>query len=393
MFITFSQSILPMSAKYGHILDYALRGLYRRRAKNLSLLIIYAAVTGFFASVILFSDALRREARNTLQFAPALTVQKLAGGRLVPQSLNFGDSLAAIRGVRAVQPRIWGYYFDSPTGSVFTLLAASGTVAGLSDLPDSGQVICGSGFLESHFLKTGDPLSLVSPQGGLETFSISGIFEPETALLSYDLLLLHPVDARRMLGLTEDEVTDFALDIPNPAETDAIGLKISRRFPGYRLISRAQILLTYEALFSRRGGLVIFGGLLSLLSFIVLAWDRASGLSREERRELGILKGVGWGSGDVLLLKFFEALAISVLSSLLGLLTAVIHVFYLGGTLLKSLLTGWSVLYPDYPLTYWPEPGSLLLIVTISVLPYLAATLIPAWQGAVTDPAEIMQAG
>ncbi len=382
-----------MSAKYGHILDYALRGLYRRRARNLSLILIYAAVTGFFASVILFSDALRREARETLQFAPALTVQKLAGGRLVPQTTGFGDSLSAIRGVRAVQPRIWGYYYDSPTGSVFTLMAAPGGTSDPAFHPDSGQIVCGRGFMESHFLRTGDPLSLVLPQGGLRTFVISGQFEPVTNLLSYDLLLLHPAEARVMLGLAEYEVTDFALDIPNPAETDAIGLKISRRFPGYRLISRDQVLLTYEALFSRRGGLVIFGGLLSLLAFIVLAWDRASGLSREERRELGILKGVGWGSGDVLLLKFFEALTIAVLSSLLGLLAALIHVFYLGGTLLKSLLSGWSVLYPDYPLNYNPDSGSLLLILTISVLPYLVATLIPAWQGAVTDPAEIMQAG
>ena len=50
----------------------------------------------------------------------------------------------------------------------------------------------------------------------------------------------------------------------------------------------------------------------ALFAFIILAWDKATGLSAEEKREIGILKAVGWETSDILLMKFWEGAAVSL---------------------------------------------------------------------------------
>jgi len=156
-------------------------------------------------------------------------------------------------------------------------------------------------------------------------------------------------------------------------------------------VTREELMLTYEALFGWRGGIFVFGGLISLLAFLILAWDRASGLSREDRKELGILKGIGWQINDVLWMKFWEGVSISVTATLLGILAAYFHIFLFDAWLIKPFFIGWSVMYPEYQLKVVIDAGSIMIIFLISIIPYLAASITPAWRGAITDPAEVMQ--
>ncbi len=384
----------------GYIIEYALSSLLRRWKKNLALLIIYSAVVAFFASVLFFTSALREQSRLVLDPLPELWIQKLSGGRLAPVANALADSLRHIRGVRKVEPRVWGYYYDSPTGAVFTVIGSDSL---FTDLPlqlaegtgrlDNNGALCGRGFLLSHGLIPGDQINLLDNKGRMHSFVVRGAFTSESDLLTYDLIILAPKQARRILDLHETEATDIAVAVYNPDEAENIATKISRRFPGIRVISKSQLRITYEALFGWRGGIFIFGALISLLAFLILAWDRASGLSKQDQQELGILKGIGWDIGDVLALKFWEGIIIALTATLSGMLLAVMHIFLFNAVLIKPFFIGWSVLFPPYKIPLYTSIGDLLLVLVISVVPYLAATLLPAWKGAVTDPAEVMQNG
>ncbi|MDW7693204.1 ABC transporter permease [Flammeovirgaceae bacterium SG7u.111] len=383
-----------------NILEYALSSLARRWKKQLSLVGIYGLVVGFFASVIFFTSALRSETTQVLEDVPELWVQKLAGGRLRPMDTSFIDSLGKLRGVASIAPRIWGYMYDSPTGAVFTITGSDSLPKGLSLVqtqlegalkPD--EVLCGTGILEQRGLFLGDWLTMANSEGELKTFRIAGTFDAKSDLLTKDLLVLSPSSARDMIGLDEGEMTDLAIEIINPDEVENIAKKIDMAFGGIRVVSKMQLQSTYEALFSWRGGIFIYGAIISILAFLTLAWDKASGLNSEEKKELGILKGVGWEISDVLWMKFWEGAAVSVTATLLGIMMALGHVFIFDAPLLKPFLIGWSVVYPSYNLTPSISLGDLLSIVSISVIPYLSATLIPAWKGAITDPAQVMQEG
>ena len=383
-----------------NLLNYALISLLRRWKKNLALIIIYAGVVGFFSSIVLFTSALKYESQNTLSALPELWIQKLAGGRLQPMYVDIVDSLQNIRGIQQIIPRYWGYYYDSPTGAVFTIVGSDSSVTGLYDLKtdyvgnlDDSSVVCGTGFMKLHYLRVGDRLSLIDAAGNLNGFQIVGQFTASSDLLTKDLVILSTISAQKILGLANDQCTDIAIRVTNINEVENIALKINRKYYGLRVVSKDDLLLTYDALFSWRGGIFVFGGLISLLAFLILAWDRASGLSKEERKELGILKGIGWQINDVLLLKFFEGVIISVTATLLGILASMIHIFVFNAWLIKPFFIGWSVLYPDYNMKMVIDGGSLLIVFLISVIPYLAATVIPAWKGAITDPAEVIQGG
>ncbi len=380
------------------IADYALNALLRRWRKYLVLIVVYALVVAFYASVVFFTNSLRLETQAVLKNLPELWVQKLAGGRLKAMKMSFVDSLQHLRGVKQILPRVWGYNFDTPTGAVVTIIGSDSLLQGLTLLNtqhkgklSEKQALVGQGFLKLRGLEVGEILTLLDEQGQIKGFEVVGTFSHEADLLTTDLVILAPQAARKMLGLEADECTDVAIEIYNPLEINNIGRKIDRQFAGIRVVSLPQLRATYNTLFSWRGGIFVYGTILSVFAFLILAWERAGGLSKEEKHELGVLKATGWQVADVLWLKFWESGLIAFNATALGILLAYLHVFVLQAPLLRPFLIGWSVLYPDYQLSPAFDVESLIIIFSLSLIPYLTATLLPAWRGAVTDPAEIMQ--
>jgi ABC-type lipoprotein release transport system permease subunit len=129
----------------------------------------------------------------------------------------------------------------------------------------------------------------------------------------------------------------------------------------------------------------------ALLAFCILAWDKATGISAEEKREIGILKAVGWDTAEVLALKFWEGLALSLLALLLGLILAWVHVFWLGAGLLTPVLKGWSLLFPPFAVTPYFDLYELSVIAFLTMTPYVASTVVPSWKAAIADPEAMMR--
>ncbi len=129
----------------------------------------------------------------------------------------------------------------------------------------------------------------------------------------------------------------------------------------------------------------------SMLAFVIFAWDKASGLSAEEKREIGILKAVGWETGDVLRMKFWEGAIVSLSAFLLGYLAAYAHVFYASASLFEPVLKGWAVLYPAFQPVPYIDGLQLATLFFFTVFPYTVATIIPIWRASITDPDAVMR--
>jgi len=225
----------------------------------------------------------------------------------------------------------------------------------------------------------------------LHTFIVAAVLAHESELVSADLVLMNEADFRRFFAYPDGHYTDIALWVANPLDVRNVGVKLLGTLPDSRPILREEVLRTYESVFNWREGLLLAVLVGALLAFLIFAWDKAAGLTAEERREIGILKAVGWETSDVLLMKAWEGGLISLTAFSFGYVAAHLHVFYLGAPLIEPVMKGWSVLYPRFRLAPQVDELQLATLFLLTVLPYTAATLVPIWRAASTDPDSVMR--
>ena len=371
--------------KQKNIIDFTLSSLWRRKWKNIALVIVCTMIVFVLASVMFFAESLRREAAFMLRGAPEIVVQRTMAGRheLIP--VTYAATLSAIKGVVAVQPRLWGYYFYSSVKVNYTVMAPHGFGH------KEGNIMIGSGIARTHGIHRGDTMWFTKSDGVAVNLAVAGILPADYEIISSDLILMGESDFRRLFGIPDGYATDLAVTVRNPRELTTIAAKIAESLPGTRPIIRDEILRTYDAIFNWRQGIMIVIFLGALLSFMILAWDKASGLSAEEKKEIGILKAVGWETSDVLTMKSWEGIVISLSAFLMGTILAYLHVFFASYIFFEPVLKGWSVLYPHFRLIPYIDPYQIAALFFLTVVPYTTATIIPSWKAAIVDPDEVMR--
>ena len=378
------------------ILDYALSSLARRKYKNATIILVYSFTVSVLASILFLTHALKTEAEKILTEAPDLVIQRTFAGRHDLISKEYVEVIKSIRGIKNVKPRYWGYYYDSFTESNYTMLGLASKLAKLEmtegRMPVApGECVIGEGVSKARLTGIGEDLILVDSQGMGIVFEVVGKFNALSELLTNDLIVLSDNDVIDFFGFPEGKSTDIAVEVFNENEIQNIAGKIKKIFPDTRPITKQEIIRTYNGVFNWRSGMMLTIFSAALASFIILAWDKATGLSGEEKHEIGILKSIGWDTADILELKFWEGLVISFTAFLLGITVAFVHVFYLEATILASVMKGWSVLFPRFQLIPYVNIYQIFVIAFLTVVPYVASTIIPSWKAAITDPDSVMR--
>ena len=372
-------------ARQRYLLDFTLASLARRKGRNLGLLLVYLLLVFVLASTALYTEALRREATVILKDAPEIVLQRLVAGRhdLIPPGTI--DRLGRIRGVQDIRGRLWGYYYDPVVKANYTFLVpADGSVA-------RGTLVVGPALARQRGLNENTGISFRAYSGKMYSFVVAAVLPRASELASADLILLHEDDFRAFFAYPEGYYTDIALAVANPQEVRNIATKLGVLLPDSRPILRDELMRTYISLFDWREGLMLALLSAALFAFAILAWEKASGLSADERREIGILKAIGWETGDVLRMKLWEGALLSVGAFSIGFVAAYLHVFHFGAPLFESVLKGWAVLYPRFQLVPAIDGLQIATLFFFTVFPYLAAILVPVWRAAITDPDAVMR--
>ncbi|MCA9473761.1 MAG: FtsX-like permease family protein [Nitrospirales bacterium] len=408
--------------KQQYLMDFTLSSLLRRKVKNVSLLLLYTLIVFILASVMFFTDSIKKEASVILHGSPEIIVQKLRAGRHELFPIGQIEQLKTIRGVASVEGRLWGYYFDPDVGANFTFLGT--TTDGESDAqPDvstsvvveddehegsaapstaplyhvkpgtlkPGTMVIGQGMARLRHASTGDLLAFRAFDGTSVNFRIADTFTSNSELVSADLIVVTETDFRRLFGIPGDVVTDVILSVSNPREIPTVAAKIAKALPDARPITRDEVLRTYDSIFNWRGGmmLVLLSG--AVLAFVIFAWDKASGLSAGEKQEIGILKAIGWETEDIIQMKFWEGAVVSLTAFFTGVILAYLHVFLLSSVVFEAALKGWSTLYPQFQLTPFVNAAQLTTLFFLTVVPYTTATIVPIWRAATLDPDTAMR--
>lgn len=382
--------------KHLKILEYALSSLLRRKFKVMAILFAYSLTVATLGSVLFLTHALRTEARLVLEGVPDLIVQRVMGGRheLIPK--DYADKISSIRGVREVKPRYWGYYYDALVEANFTIMGAGGNGGELDlvegRLPENEfECVVGAGVAAIRGADYSGELILIDSQNIGRLFEVSGIFEAESSLLTNDLVILTDKAVIDFFGYPQGKATDLAIAVGNSREISTIATKIKKMFPDTRPIAKSELSRTYDMVFNWRSGMMLSVFCAAIIALCIMAWDKATGISAEEKQEIGVLKAIGWDTGDVLVLKFWEGVIVSCTAFISGLLLSYVHIFYLDAFVLATILKGWSTLFPTFDLIPRISVMHILTMFFLTVVPYIASTVLPTWKTAVTDPESVMR--
>lgn len=387
------------------LLDYAIRSLMRRFGKSFFIFFILSLLIFILSSVLMIADAIKLELNTTLKTLPQITLQRFIAGKQSDVPLERVEALLDIEGISAVTPRVWGYYYFKPAGVNFSIVGIdayeeqySETLSKLTQrfdmklLEKENGMIIGEGvkkILDENYYS--EFFNFITSEGKWQRVNIAGVFHSDLALESNDLILLPKKLAYAIFGMDERKATDIIVKVANVKEIPTIVQKINERYPDMRAITQDDIRVSYQNIFDYKSGFFLALFIICAFAFFIIIYDKSSGLSSEEKKEIGILKAIGWSSDDILKEKFYESFTLSLSAFLLGVTGSLFYVYALQAPLLRNLFMGYSALKPSFDLPFSLDVSMLILLFLLSVPIYIAATLIPAWRASTLDADEVMR--
>ena len=378
--------------------------LFKQKGKHIGAVLISVIIIFLLSSVLFISSSLQNTLLGTLENQSDFTLSRVQAGKAINTPSDWVDKVLEINGVSQVAPRVYGRYFFTPREKSFLVVGVDffdeqsskelqSLVKGLElkSFLSTDSMLVGEGvktFLTEHYYK--DSFSFKTPQGSFKKVKIHQTLPSQTNLVANDMIIMPIELAREIFGLGEDEVTDITFNVPNDAEWDNIIGKLHLLFYDVRVVEKREIRKAYENLYNYKGGLFLILYLVAMVTFMLILYQRYSMVYSTERKEIGILRAVGWSIKDILKLKFYETVVVVLVSFVLGVVLAYLYVFILNAPLLSQIFLGGANLPNHVEFVPVLEFGLLGSIFLFYAIPFLAAVLIPAWKIAVTPPKEAM---
>lgn len=386
------------------LLGYALGAIWRRRSRSLATAGGLLAGVALLSAVLFLTDALKAEAHRAQRAMPDLVIQQMVGGRPALIDPELAAAIRPIPAVASVQPRVWGYLFLPAIQGNITVIAVPPSAFENASPPlplevgkdlnnEDRRVLLGFDLANELGVRPGDLLRFPAFQDRAKPFRVAGILPKISSLHTSDVVMAKENEVREILGLPPNLATDLAVTLTTPDESSIVARQVVDLKPQLRIVDRKLLDRIYALSFGRRSGVLLAGALPVLLAFLVIAWDRISGLGTAERREIAILKACGWSTSNVLTVRLYEATLLAVFSATIGIVLGYLWVFVLGAPGLRSVLAGWSVLLPTAALTPQVDSAQVLAILATMVGPFVAVSIVPAWRAAILDPAEVLRGG
>ena len=384
-----------------YLIEYALGSIIRQGHKSLFITVVFTLLTALLTSIFFITNSIKYELNTTVDALPQIIIQHTKASRIAEIDIASTDRLLNIPGINSVNARVWGYYYFANAGVNFTLVGVdefeeqySDTLDGVikkGELDNSGMFI-GTGVSEimsSSYYK--DYFNFIKPDGTIKKVMISGVFDSDIELESNDMIVMSKETLREIFGIEESKATDIVVKISNIEEIETVALKIEQMFPNARVITNDDMKLSYENIFNYKSGIFLALFIISIFTFFIIIYDKMSGLSSEQKREVGILKAIGWRVDDVLKEKFYESLILSLFAYILGVIVAMLYVYIFNAPLLRGIFIGYSDLKPLFEISFILDFQTLFLVFFLSVPIYVAATIIPSWKVATLEADDVIR--
>jgi len=387
----------------------ALANVWRNPFPALAIAVPLTTIVAIAAAMTFFLEGVERDAMTAAASFPDILLQQQVGGRTETLLLDrYLDVLGSSPGISSYQPRVWGHinYTDSDgVPRAFVLMGLDPAFIAAGDAfpavvekgrplrpGDRGQAMAGAAVAAALGARVGDSIDIKRP-GSTETFTLElvGTFVSDVQIYSADLILVPIETARSILGFYSwNECSDVLVYLDDPSRTSEVSRDIVQAVEGAAPLDKQTVIELTGLSFGQRSGYFHLMWLVLLVNVLLIAWSVTSGLRIGQRREIGILRALGWDTFEIMVLKLMEVTSVAVMAVLAG-LAAGIGFLSAGAPGLKPLLLGWAEIYPDFPVPVYVEWTSAALLAALGILPLATAAILPVWWLAMTDPVEVIR--
>ncbi len=379
--------------------------LIKHQSKHLAIFIISIFIVFLISSVLFIKNSLQKEIFSTLENQSDFIIQQTNGSKIVNTPVSWIDDLSSINGVKNTQQRVYGQYYFLPENVYFTIvgidLFEENTNKKLNELLKSLNI---SDFLENDSMIIGDGIKKIFDKyhyfdsydfklsnSDLKTIKIFNSLPKDLNLVANDLIIMDINLAKEILNIKEHESTDIVLNVPNNLERQNVKEQLLLEHSNLRILQKDELKKEYENMFNYKGGIFLILFIVVLFTFILILYQRYSMISSTDKKEIGILKAVGWSIKDIIKLKIMENFIVGFMAYIIGVVFSYIFVFILNAPILKHIFIGFSNMQNDFIFNPNIEINSLITLFLFFMIPFLSAILIPVWKVAVLDSTKSMK--
>lgn len=379
--------------------------LAKHKSKHFAIFLISIFIVFLTSSILFIKNSLQKEISQALENQSDFIIQKTIANKIKDIDTSLIDEFYEINGVSKVTQRVYGQYYFMPENVYFTIIGIDffeeTTNQNLKELLNFLNI---SKFLEKDSMIIGNGVKKVldkyayfdSYDFKLENENSKNIkifkdLPKETNLIANDLIIMDINIAKKILDIKPDFATDIVLDVPNPLERQNVKEQILLKESNIRILQKDELKKEYENMFNYKGGIFLILFIVVIFTFILVLYQRYSMISSNDKREIGILKAVGWSIKDIIKLKIIENFVVAFMAFIIGVIFAYIFVFILQAPILKNIFIGFSNIKNDFILNQNIKISNLITLFLFFMVPFLSAVLIPVWKIAVIDATKSMK--
>jgi ABC-type lipoprotein release transport system permease subunit len=345
------------------------------------------------------SKGIEKQAIQSARFGADLYVTSHSLGRETPVPLAVALDLRRLDGVSELVPRIVGEVVLGKEQFRAVLVgvpverfpSALHCVRGKLYGPGPrNQLVIGTELARRLNL---DVASLIPPfyhsSEGDRISEIVGVFESDVPIWEANLIVTS-FDTATTIFDQRGLATDL-LVYCRPGYQQTVRSGILRASPSLSVTTREDLLaLLPQGLLHREGVFNLLFVVVFVVAILVVLVTSGFGLA-ERRREVGILKAVGWQTDQVLFRCLVESLALSVAASALAVIGAFVWLKVFNGYGVASVFLAGAGLAPSFRVPFRIVPVPVLLAFVLALVVVLTGSLYSTWRAAVTPPREAMR--
>ncbi|MFW2591679.1 ABC transporter permease [Aliarcobacter butzleri] len=379
--------------------------LVKHKSKHFAIFLISIFIVFLTSSILFIKNSLQKEISQALENQSDFIIQKTVANKIKDIDSSLIDEFYEINGVSKVTQRVYGQYYFMPENVYFTIIGIDFFEETTNqDLKELLNILNISNFLEKDSMIIGNGVKKVldkyayfdSYDFKLENENSKNIkifkdLPKEANLIANDLIIMDINIAKRILDIKPDFATDIVLDVPNPLERQNVKEQILLKESNIRILQKDELKKEYENMFNYKGGIFLILFIVVIFTFILVLYQRYSMISSNDKREIGILKAVGWSIKDIIKLKIIENFIVAFMAFIIGVIFAYIFVFILQAPILKNIFIGFSNIKNDFILNQNIKISNLITLFLFFMVPFLSAVLIPVWKIAVIDATKSMK--